>query len=201
MRVLATALAATALAATTTAYAVAPAVQICNNLSSPQLCFNRQGGGTAYGTFITGYYRGDPNGPYEGVTLTGRCNAGHVSAAQHCPFRNQAYNQLLDNDRIMMVEEYQHDWCAGTSAQGTFTLRLSACPNIDGQGGDWATQYVWNGAGTVFNCLISIEKTNDYGGTSHIYAAQSNGLRGGISLNTGNQDNCSNSALWKEFFS
>src|SRR5882672_3670421 len=86
------------------AEALPPPVQICNN-QSPQLCMNRAGGGSTEGTTVTGYSAGDVHGTYEGITLSGRCNNGHVSALMQCPFENQAYNVTYDNDRIMSIEE------------------------------------------------------------------------------------------------
>lgn len=176
-----------------------PAVQICNN-QLPQLCMNRAGGGSTQGTTVTAFDADDIHGSFEGVTLSGRCNAGHVSSAQHCPFTNQAYNVTYNNDRIMSLEEYVDDWCVGTAGATLFTTRLEGCPTPDGAGGGWDTQWVWNGAGSTFNCIINIEKTNANGDGSHVWAALSNGRSNAITIATGNNSPCSNAALWKEFF-
>ena len=182
------------------AASASPAVQVCDK-ESPLLCMNRAGGGGTMGTTVTAYDAGDLHGTYEGVTITGRCNAGHVSAAQHCPFNDQSLNQAFDNDRIMYVEEYVDDWCIGTAGQTLFGLRLEACPNIDGQGGGWATQYVWNGAGSVYNCLINVEKTNDFGSASAIYGATAHGRSNQITLDCcRTSGSCTNAAQWKEYF-
>lgn len=177
-----------------------PAVQICNQ-RVPPLCFNTQGGSHNYGTFITGFDKDDVHGTFEPITLSGRCNNGHVDAATNCPFTDPAIDAALNNDRIMMIENYEAGWCAGTASATTYTLQLRACPSIDGTGGDWATQWVWNGAGSVYNCLINVQKTNANPRSDHAeYGAISNGRSGGISIATGvPQPNCSPSALWKEF--
>lgn len=126
-----------------------PTVQICNSATNQLVCMNRQGGGRGTGTHVIGWHPGDNNNDFEWKQendIAG-CGKGQVSAANHCPFVNQSWNQTYDGSVIVRIWSYDVNLCV----VGTYTYNGYERGTLQGCN-DLGHVYVLVGCTQIANC-------------------------------------------------
>ena len=125
----------------TVAASAAPSSEVCTAEGAKSQCANRQGGGTASGTYVIAWSAGDSNNGFEYVYLTAMCGNGYVTLS--CPFStNGDLNDRYLGKAIVVIHALDTPWCIADSGTGFGSTVLGGCPDPAGNGGSDGTIFV-----------------------------------------------------------